>query len=524
MEKTIIIGSRGSELALWQANFLQTELSDLGYSSEVKIIKTQGDKIQHLSLEKLEGKGFFTKEIEDALLNNTVDVAVHSHKDLPTDFTPGLTIAAVSHREDPSEIILIRKESVDPLKIFQLKENAIIGTSSSRRNVQLKFFRQDLICKDIRGNVPTRIEKLRNGDFDAIVLAFAGVHRLRLNLDDLHVVKINPQKIVPAPAQGVLAFQCRSKDDRMLGILQKLNKAEVAETIAVERKVMNLFQGGCHMPLGVFCEEKNNEYNVWVAQADEKGNLLKRLFFNADSTDQLAEKIFQTIRKTTNKKVFISSSPSITDHHIQILVNSGYIVESISFVEINRIPIKSELKLDEFDWIFFSSKNGVVHFFEQSNNLPPQIKLAAIGSETAKMIQHYGYQVAFTGEGENAIISEAFISLAEGKKILFPGAQNRQPDIQEIISKYCKTTPLMVYDNREYSPKKIDADILVFTSNLNVEGYLIDNTINPHHIVIAIGLNTKKYLIEKGFKNVLTPPQKSLLSIAELISGLQFAD
>ena len=118
MEKTIIIGSRGSDLALWQANFLQEELKELGFVSEIQIIKTQGDKIQHLSLEKLEGKGFFTKEIEDALLNNSIDVAVHSHKDLPTDFTPGLTIAAVSHREDPSELILIRKDCVDPLKIF----------------------------------------------------------------------------------------------------------------------------------------------------------------------------------------------------------------------------------------------------------------------------------------------------------------------------------------------------------------------------------------------------------------------
>ena len=130
MQETIIIGSRGSDLALWQAHFLQKSLLEQGYRSEIKIIKTQGDKIQHISLEKLEGKGFFTKEIEDALLMGEIDVAVHSHKDLPTAITPGLTIAAVSHREDAAELLLIRNEKVDELNQFNLATNAIVGTSS----------------------------------------------------------------------------------------------------------------------------------------------------------------------------------------------------------------------------------------------------------------------------------------------------------------------------------------------------------------------------------------------------------
>jgi hydroxymethylbilane synthase len=220
MQETIIIGSRGSDLALWQAHFLQKSLLEQGYRSEIKIIKTQGDKIQHISLEKLEGKGFFTKEIEDALLMGEIDVAVHSHKDLPTAITPGLTIAAVSHREDAAELLLIRNEKVDELNEFNLATNAIVGTSSSRRNVQMRFFRPDLQFADIRGNVPTRINKLRNGDYDAILLAFAGVHRLQLDISDLTAVKLPPHKLIPSPAQGVLAFQCREKDGRMIGILE----------------------------------------------------------------------------------------------------------------------------------------------------------------------------------------------------------------------------------------------------------------------------------------------------------------
>ncbi len=163
MNRKIKIATRGSELALWQAHFVQAELKKLGAESELLILKTQGDRIQHLSLDKLEGKGFFTKEIEEALLTNQADLAVHSHKDLPTESPEGLVIAAVSYREDPRELILIRKESYDRKRKFGYKENAVLGTSSARRKAQLLAFRPDTKTEDLRGNVPTRIQKLRDG-------------------------------------------------------------------------------------------------------------------------------------------------------------------------------------------------------------------------------------------------------------------------------------------------------------------------------------------------------------------------
>lgn len=163
MRNPLIIGTRGSELALWQARFVQSLLKDIGLDSELKIIKTQGDRIQHLSFDKLEGKGFFTKEIEEALLNGETDLAVHSHKDLPTEQPAGLIIAAVSGREDPSERLLIRKEAVDNRKKFSLRKQARVGTSAARRKSQLLAFRPDLILEDLRGNVPTRVQKLRDG-------------------------------------------------------------------------------------------------------------------------------------------------------------------------------------------------------------------------------------------------------------------------------------------------------------------------------------------------------------------------
>ncbi|HLT41419.1 MAG TPA: hydroxymethylbilane synthase, partial [Sphingobacteriaceae bacterium] len=280
MNRKLIIGTRGSELALWQANYIKDRLAEKGIESELKIIKTQGDNIQHLRLDKLEGKGFFTKELEEELLSEKIDIAVHSHKDLPTVNPPGLSIAAVSDREDPSELLLILKESVDPKKKFNLKEDAIVGTSSNRRKSQLLSFRPDFKVKDLRGNVNTRIRKLRAKDYDAIMIAKAGVKRIEIDLSDLHVEEINPTEFIPAPAQGVLAIQIRETDNELFQALQSIHNKEVAEAIGVERKVLNLFEGGCHMPLGSYCRFEDGKYQVWTSKANEGGDFPDRLFIS----------------------------------------------------------------------------------------------------------------------------------------------------------------------------------------------------------------------------------------------------
>lgn len=252
--RIIRIGTRGSDLALWQANFVKASLEKLGQQVEIQIIHTQGDKIQDLSFDKLEGKGFFTKEIEQALLDNQVDLAVHSHKDLETTSPKGLIIAAVSDREDPSELLLIRKESVDINQQWNLKENAVIGTSSARRKSQILAHRSDLTIKDLRGNVPTRINKLREGNYDAILLAKAGVNRLELDLSDLHCETLNATQFIPAPAQGVLGLQICIEDIELANILTELNHRETQAQIEIERGVLKKMEGGCQLPIGVYCD------------------------------------------------------------------------------------------------------------------------------------------------------------------------------------------------------------------------------------------------------------------------------
>jgi hydroxymethylbilane synthase len=254
--RSIRIGSRGSDLALWQANHVKQQLEALGAEVSITIIKTQGDQIQHLSFDKLEGKGFFTKEIEEALLSNSIDLAVHSHKDLETTSPEGLIIAAVSERENPADVLLIHPRAVDTTQHWNLKQGAVVGTSSPRRKSQVVAFRNDVTIQDLRGNVPTRLQKLIDGEYDAILLAKAGLDRLNLDLSAVHVEVLDPEEFIPAPAQGVLALQIREADTDLFEFMQALHNIEVQSRIVLERTVLNRLQGGCQLPLGVYCPEE----------------------------------------------------------------------------------------------------------------------------------------------------------------------------------------------------------------------------------------------------------------------------
>ena len=294
----IRIGSRGSDLALWQANYVRKQLEELGCSVAITIIKTQGDLIQHLSFDKLEGKGFFTKEIEQALLDESIDLAVHSHKDLETNSPEGLQIACVSEREDPADLLLIAKNAVDQNSKWQLKQNAVVGTSSARRKSQVVRFRKDVEIKDLRGNVPTRIQKLRDGDYDAILLAKAGVDRLQIDLSEFHVFAMDPTEFVPAPAQGVLALQIREKDKELFAVLQNMHHPDVQHRIAVERKVLNLMKGGCQLPLGVYCDENETVYVSHATNWEDGSDLYE---YSADGLENLAEIIVEDLQESTNE-------------------------------------------------------------------------------------------------------------------------------------------------------------------------------------------------------------------------------
>jgi hydroxymethylbilane synthase len=293
-----IIGSRGSDLALWQANFFKKNLLDTAQAdSEIKIITTKGDSIQHLSFDKIEGKGFFTKELEDALLAGEIDIAVHSMKDMPTSHPDGLVLGGLSYREDPRDVLIIRNESLMPENLFKLATNATIGTSSIRRKSQLLFFNDQYNVIDLRGNVPTRIQKLRDAKYDAIMLAKAGITRLNLNLDGLTVIDLHPAEFVPAPAQGVLAYQCRQEDVETRLVLKTMHNEKVADCTNVERKVLKMMEGGCQVPLGVHCErDANGFYHAHAAYSPAQDAPLIKVKQSSSTTFELAENLVTAIK------------------------------------------------------------------------------------------------------------------------------------------------------------------------------------------------------------------------------------
>jgi hydroxymethylbilane synthase len=257
------IGTRGSDLALWQAHHVQDRLKAAGIETEIKIIKTQGDQIQHLSFDKMEGKGFFTKEIEAALLDKSIDIAVHSHKDLETTQPEGLSIVAVGERAAPNDVLLIRKSKYNLEGKWGLHEDALVGTSSARRSEQIKAALPKTTINMLRGNVPTRINKLREGQYDAILLARAGLDRLNLDVSDLELFDLDPRDFVSAPAQGALAIQMRAGENTE-AVTKVLHHEHTAKNIHVEREILRGINGGCQVPFGAFCEwnETNEQHEL----------------------------------------------------------------------------------------------------------------------------------------------------------------------------------------------------------------------------------------------------------------------
>ncbi|MDH7604373.1 MAG: hydroxymethylbilane synthase [Melioribacter sp.] len=272
-KEKLIIGSRGSELALWQANFVKKELErkNKNLSVEIKIIKTKGDKILDVALSKIGDKGLFTKEIENELLNGNIDIAVHSLKDLQTDIPHELKLAAVTKRHNVEDVLITRKKGI---KIKDLKENAVVATGSLRRKAQLLHLRPDLQIVDLRGNVPTRIKKFIESDWDAIILARAGIERLKMNKYISSI--ISTEEILPAVGQGALGIEIHRENIFAEKILESINDENTFIAVRAERALLKYLEGGCQIPIGAFGEVKSNGLYLDALIASIDGTLTFR--------------------------------------------------------------------------------------------------------------------------------------------------------------------------------------------------------------------------------------------------------
>jgi hydroxymethylbilane synthase len=294
--RNLRIGSRGSQLALWQANHISALLHARGYEVEIEIIHTTGDKITDVPLAMVGtkggfGKGIFTKEIEEALAAGSVDLAVHSLKDLPTELPPGFEIAAITERQDPHDAFCSRLYS----KVEDLPHGARVGTSSLRRQAQLKAIRPDLDIHPLRGNVDTRLRKLEQGEYDAIILASAGLKRL--GKTEL-IKQIIPAEIMcPAAGQGALGIEIREDDSSTRQQLVFLNDDDARATTTCERALLNRLGGGCQVPIGAFAKIRSGKLHLDAIVADPDGSKLLRESRDGDLDDpeQLGSAVGETL-------------------------------------------------------------------------------------------------------------------------------------------------------------------------------------------------------------------------------------
>jgi hydroxymethylbilane synthase len=298
------IGSRGSQLALWQANYISERLRARGHEVEIEIIHTTGDKITDVPLAQVGskgglGKGIFTKEIEEALAARRVDLAVHSLKDLPTELAMGFEIAAITEREDA------RDAFCSPLysKIEDLPQRARVGTSSLRRQAQLKAIRPDLDIHPLRGNVDTRLRKLEQGEYDAIILAAAGLNRL--GKTELIKQIISAEIMCPAAGQGALGIEIRVGDLPIRQHLEFLNDPAARAATTCERALLNSLGGGCQVPIGAFAEIRNRKLHLDAIVADPDGSKLLRESRegNLDDPEGLGSAVGETLLSRGGGKI-----------------------------------------------------------------------------------------------------------------------------------------------------------------------------------------------------------------------------
>lgn len=431
MPTKLIIGSRGSQLALWQSRWVQARLAELGVEAEIEIIRTTGDKITDVPLAKVGAKGLFTKEIEDALLEGRVDLAVHSLKDLPTVLPEGLVLAAVPEREDPRDALI-------GCRLEEIPQGAVVGTSSLRRGAQLKRVRPDLRIESIRGNLDTRLRKLDEGQYAAILLAAAGLRRL--GWAGRIAEHLEPSVMCPAVGQGALAIETRA-DGEARSICAKLDHAPTRRAVTEERAVLARLGGGCQVPIGAHARETESGFRVFGVVASPDGRTL--VSAGAETGEACAQQLLAAGAREILRAVYGEGLPLAGQRIVvtRAKEQSGPLSERLrrlgaEVVELPVIafappedlaPLHDALsRITQYSWAVFSSVNGVEWFFRLAGGKPEgwRARVCAVGTATAAALEEHGLEAElvpdeFVAEGVVAVLAGSGLS---GGRVLLPRA------------------------------------------------------------------------------------------------------
>lgn len=563
VNKTIRIGTRGSKLALYQAYLVQEELQKHYPDTKfiIDIIKTKGDKILDVALSKIGDKGLFTKEMEDALFNGDIDMAVHSLKDLPTKFPEGAKLGAVLKRGDIRDALI----SLDGRKIGELTAEDVIATSSLRRKAQLLRINKDFKIIEIRGNVNTRIRKMEEGYCNAMVMAGAGLQRLEMGeyISEL----FDPEVMIPACSQGAIAVEIRDNDPYTEELVSRISHPGSFIATEAERTFLGTLEGGCQIPVGSYTKIEGDKFKItgFISSIDgtrfikdtAEGDITQAVYLSAKLARTLysrgGDEILKEIRSENllnpqtelplKDKVIVSTRAGETGDTLPELLKSlGAGMLSLPMIEIVPSKVDDHMtehvnNLEFFDWIFFTSKNGVSNFFRQlidikgDTELPKSVKLAAIGLKTGLELEYYGYAPEFISE-ENT--GQEFLKRFRekydpvGLKILLSLGNLADDTLFNHLSIHNNTHRINVYQT--IKPNRADPEILerlkndqydliVFTSpsTFNNFCYFYDRELIGKLKMGSIGSVTTRAIQDAGFEPVFTARKSNAEGIRDAI-------
>jgi hydroxymethylbilane synthase len=433
----LAIGSRGSQLALWQARHIASRLAALGVGTRLEVIRTTGDRITGVPLAKVGAKGLFTKEIEEALLDGRIDLAVHSLKDLPTVLPAGLAIAAVPGRELPFDALV-------GSTLAALGSGARVGTSSLRRAAQLRARRPDLVIEDIRGNLDTRLRKLDEGGYDAILLAAAGLHRL--GWGERIAELLPPEAMCPAVGQGALAVETRTSGEAF-EICRRLDDPAARAAVTAERAVLRALGGGCQVPIGAHAVVDGGRLRLRAVvvhpnggtvvarecegPAHEAENLgaLAAAWLLEHGARAILREVYGAALPLAGKRVVVTRSRDQSGALAEKLRAYGASVIELPAIEFapmedTSAAARAAAELEAYDWLVFTSANGVAFFMRHAEAARFRGRVCAVGPATAAAAENAGFKVdvmpeEFVGESVVAALSTAPLA---GQRILLPRA------------------------------------------------------------------------------------------------------
>lgn len=557
----VVIGSRASDLAMWQAEHVAALLRAAHPALTVRIekVSSKGDRVRDVPLAKIGGKGLFTKELEVALLDHEIDLAVHSLKDLPTELPQGLCLACVPERENPWDALVSRNGET----LANLPRGARVGTSSLRRQAMLRATRPDLNILDIRGNVPTRLKKLRDGEYDAIVLAMAGLTRLGLGGEVTET--LGASVMLPAVGQGALGIEVREDDAALRQLLAPLNDSDTWNAVAAERALLSGLGGGCQTPLGAWARVEKGVLTLdasvctmdgtrkldttqsgGVKDAIALGQTAARVLLAAGAGECLAslDKNFEARGDAlAGRRIVVTRPREQAGRLAEALEAHGAEVMTFPTIAIQGLPVDPELLSEDYDWIIFTSVNGVRHFVEgvtTAERAVADLRTAAvcvIGPATADAARDAGFVVSLTPPEYVAESVLEVIRATEGdltgKRILMPRGKLARVDLPRGLREEGATVvEAVVYDTVPVCPGadavedllNAKPDMVTFTSGSTVDNFVAAVGLEgvarlKDTSYAAIGPITEGAAVRHGLKISVSPTDYDIPSLVRAVAA-----